>query len=383
MKNYQPRIGILYPVDYLDIVPCVRNTIVMLAKSGFLVEVFSLEGEWVHRAELGGSGIIIHTLSRKDQRGWPLARVPNLPVFTAWAIRESRDRDFSCFIGVDPPGLVAAALLGTVYHKPWVYFSLELIIKSDPVRMYKRYKPLETWCSQRSSLIIIQDEARARLMAEDNHIPMDRFVFLPNSPLGPAHRQKTDFLHKRFGFGSGDKILLHAGSVGDEFLSRELALASREFPDNWRLAFHCRGIPSTHESCFGDLLRKGRLVVSSQVIPYSVLRELISSADIGIALYNLPQSPNFVYIGKASGKLCQYLQCGLPVIVTRMPGWEEALRHHRSGISVDSPSEIKAAAEQIFADYDYFSQGALAHFEEELRFEPAFAKVASRLANLV
>jgi glycosyltransferase involved in cell wall biosynthesis len=376
------RIGILYPVSYLDSVPSIYNTIIMLSRYGFLVEVFVLEGgEQFPTVQFLESGVVLHTLPLKERRGL-LSCIPNILTFTTWAWNLCRGNKFICFIGVDPPGLIAATALGLIYRTPWVYFSLELILSTDSVRMYHNYKQLEVWSSRRSSLIIIQDEVRARLMAEDNNIPMSRFAYLPNSPLGPAHRCPTTYLHKLFGFTAKDKIMLHAGSMADWVLSRELALAVQNLPEQWRLVFQTRSNFHDVQNYLGKVLKNNRVFVSSYAVSIQTMDELVSSADIGIALYKVKESPNILYMGKSSGKICQYLHCGLPVIATRMPWWEEMLQHYNSGISIDSPSAILVAIEQIFTNYDRFSQGAQDHFENELRFEPAFANIVSRLDRL-
>src|SRR5262245_21941804 len=190
MKPTNARVGILYPVGYLDTVPCVRNTIIMLARYGFTVEVFILEsGDEYPKVLFNEPRVILHILRSKGRRGI-FSSIPNVFTFTTWAWNLCRGKKFIAMIGVDPPGLVAATILGIIYHTPWVYFSLELIISTDPVRMYHNYKQFEVWSSRRSHLIIIQDEVRARLIAEDNNIPMNRFAYLPNSPLGPARSEE-------------------------------------------------------------------------------------------------------------------------------------------------------------------------------------------------
>ncbi|MDD5242730.1 MAG: hypothetical protein PHU49_01825 [Syntrophorhabdaceae bacterium] len=355
----------------------------MLAKEGILVEIFILEsGTHNNDVWLPEKNIKIHCLPLKSKRGCLLSRLPNIFTFTVWAGNLCRGKQFSCFVGVDPVGLVSAAVLGSFFHVPWVYHSLELIISTDPIRMYRGYKNLEVWASRRSSLIIIQDEMRARLMAEDNGIPMDRFVFLPNSPIGPAFRHKTFVLHKKYGFDNEGKILFYAGSISDYFWSCDLAKVAQHFPANWKLVFQSRYSQDSLSNYFGNLLENGTVFVANRVVPGDLLPELVSSADIGIALYNMPGSPNVIYMGKSSGKLAQYLQCGLPVITNRMPGWEKWLSKYHSGVAIDSPNEVKNAVATILADYDSFSQGAISHFENELRFETAFEGLINRLHTL-
>lgn len=383
-QMYKRRIAILYPVNFLDSVPCVFNMVIMLARQGYFVDVFIIESDDTNNdVRFNEPNVVVHVLRSKHKRCLLWRHIPNLLIFSGWALNLCRGKKFLCFIGVDPSGLVAVSVLGVAFAKPRVYFSLELIISSDPHRMYRGYKHLENWCSRHSSLVIIQDEKRAQLMSENNHLPMSRFVYLPNSPIGPSLHKKTYYLHKQFGLSHDAKILLCAGTLSGPFLSEELAHAAIDFPNDWKLVFQSRRNINRKEACFCNLSREGKIYLSDRAVSYSELDDLIRSADIGIALYDLrSQSPNVFFMGKSSGKLSQYLKCGLPVIVTRMPGWDEMLVRYHAGILVNSANDVKAAAERIFANYEYFSSGAIDLFENELNFEIAFEKVISRLDAL-
>jgi glycosyltransferase involved in cell wall biosynthesis len=306
--------------------------------------------------------------------------IPSVVLFTilTWAV--CRTRKSSCFIGVDAIGLTQAAVLALLARRPLVYYSLELNISTDPTRLYRQYDIPETWFSRRAALIIIQDEMRARRMAEDNHIPMERFAFLPNAPLGAALRQRSRWLHEQFHLDNTDKVLLYAGTIGSWTGAEALARASQQFPAHWKLVFHVSITSASTEKDIQKLLaHNDKLLISRGVLETSALTALVNSADIGIALYSRLESPNIFYMGKSSGKLCQYLQSGLPVIVTRLPGWDEWLHTYHSGVPIDSAEDIVAAAAHIFANYEHYAQGAREHFEQELRFEHAFEHVLSRL----
>lgn len=376
--QYAKRIAIIYPADYLESVPVVRNTIIMLAKNGYFVEVFIYKSDGQHPSvQFRERNIIIHTL-QKSTTGIKKI-VPNIIMFTKWASQICHKNKYLCFFGIDPAGLCVVGLLGLLYRVPWVYFSLELIISSDPIRQYPYYKTPEKWFSRRCSLVITQDEKRAQLMAEDNNIPLSRFVLIPNSPLGAARYRKTDFFQKAFALKAVDKILLSAGSLADFTLTRELMSAAQRFPKNWKLVLHGR---SNLDDLPSYIKNNNNILISKEAVAYDKLKEIIDSADIGLAFYDLAKSPNLIFAGKSSGKISQYLQCGLPVIIGKMPGWEEAIDQYHSGISVSSPKEIISAANTIFDNYEWFSQGALEHFEKELRFEPPFFSLLERLKNL-
>lgn len=376
-------IAIICPFEFADSIPCVRNFAVMLARSGVRVELFVSESDSIYTPlTLEETNLYVHRLPLKKNLHNLLRHTPYLSTFVGWVARNCIGKNISTFVGIDPSGLVCATILGSMMRRPWIYFSLEIPVLSDPESMYRRYKPYEVWASRRAALIIIQDEGRANVMAEENGIPMEKFAYLPNSPLGPAFVQKTSFLRDRLKISAEKKIILYSGSHGRSMYTRELAEVAQSFPEDWQMVFHFRWNHPAIRAHFGNLLDSDKIVISTKPVPYDELRSLVSSADVGVALYNQPNSPNTVFLGKSSGKLNQYLQCGLPVVTNRFPGWAEWLPKYCSGITVEHPKEVIGAVRTIFNDLSSYSQGSIKHFENELRFEPAFNSLLEQLRNL-
>lgn len=372
------RVAILYPVPYLDSVPAVRNLIVMLAESGVETDVFILESGDRHNAVRFGGATRVHALAPKSGLA---RRLPNFLRFLLFARRGGRGRRYDLVVGVDPAGAGAAWLLGKLWGVPQMYYSLEIIASYDPHRMYKGYKALERRASRAARYLLIQDEGRARVIAEDNGIPMSRFRYLPNSQLENESTAKGGYFHEKFGLPPETRIALYAGSISAEFWSRELAQAARALPEGWVVVFHSRHRKSLAEleAFFGMPLNRDRVYISGDPVEASQVSKVFASCDLGFAFYADLDSPNIRYIGKSAGKISSLFMLGKPVVMTSLPGWDEWLPAHHSGLAISSPEQIAGAVAEIVRDYPAYSAGARRHFESEMRFEPAFKALLAEL----
>ncbi len=91
---------------------------------------------------------------------------------------------------------------------------------------------------------------------------------------------------------------------------------------------------------------------------------------------------NITYVGLSSGKLAQYLHCGVPVAVIAFPGLCELIERYHCGICVQEVTELQEAIATILAHYQDYSQGALTCFSEVFNFERHFDAVLARLNSM-
>src|SRR5437867_824796 len=118
------------------------------------------------------------------------------------AFRLHKRSPYCCFIGADPESLIRANDLARFTGVPITYYSLELLLSHELTNKTKQLKEQELLLSRKSSFVIIQDQERARLLAEDNEISLDKFILVPNAPLGSARRRPCHYWHDRFGLSS-------------------------------------------------------------------------------------------------------------------------------------------------------------------------------------
>lgn len=291
-------------------------------------------------------------------------------------------KQYECFIGTEPEGLIAAGMMGHKQGVPVIYYNLELHLSSEShTIMQKVVKKYEKMFNKSAVFTITQDEERAILLAKDNEIPMLDILAVPVCADGPKFDKKTDWLRKKFNLSEHDKVMLYAGFISDWAMCEELAKAAISWPENRILILHSHGY---NDHGYIQRIKKyeGKKVkISLEPVSYEDLPSLLASADIGIALYkNLGK--NFTLVGSASGKLSHYLKSGLPVITNDYPSMRKIIDFYECGVCIDSPQKITAAMEKIFNNYDMMRRNAYKCYEDRYMFSKHFAKVVQKIKSL-
>lgn len=412
------RIAIVYPWSNLETVPSLRNAAVRLAEHGYKVEFYTLSDDCfpapvfrkpaisviTDRPEVfTKAGIVLPKWWTCGRGGRPYSwLVSNLyrPLWRRLSFeRILRQRHatqpYTCFIGVDPEGLVDAAPLAELLDVPLVYWSLELLFADEadtPAR--KALKRREIAYSRQVAFIIIQDELRAQALSEENGLDSDRFILVPNSPLGPARRRRSNYLHRRWQIPSERRIALCAGTITWWAMSKELVSSVATWPEEYVLVLHSRlkMYGASHMPYIDSVVqaagRRENVILSSEPLPSDRFLDLVDSADVGIALYSSqpPQSTridkNMQIIGLSSGKAATYLHHGLPVVVSDSPGLGSLVESYKCGVSVSDPAETSDALREIEGNYEFYSANAIKCFNERLEFGRHFQAVIERIEQL-
>jgi glycosyltransferase involved in cell wall biosynthesis len=380
------RVALIHFNSDFDTVPALRSTVTLLVQHGYTVDIIYEHDPVFLPPKFESAGVKLVPLSHFPKKALPtwLRRIAEMLLWLFLTLRHCLRHFYTCLIGVDPPALIVSGLLAMLVRVPLVYFNLELYFSREFKSPFLRLmKTLERFFNRRCSFTIIQDQERARLLAEENRISLETIILLPNSPLGPALRRRSDYLQKRIGLSPEAKPILYVGTLDKATYLPELIQAARQWPAEWALVLHSRqrGNP------LGLNLDNLPWVKSSGgPVPYADLPALISSADVGLVLYRnddtIWMGDNITYVGLSSGKLAQYLRCGVPVAVIAFPGLCELIEHYHCGICVQEVTELQEAIATILAHYQDYSQGALTCFSEVFDFECHFDAVLARLNGM-
>jgi Glycosyl transferase 4-like domain len=413
------RLAIVYPRGNLDTVPSLIGAAERLAEAGHDVDVFTYRqagqtgpgftSPRIHLRSLGVEGLADYSTASLrgavKRIGWlpsvaraPLVRTYNvlgaglaggsrLAARARSAVAE-HETPYGCVIGVDPDGLSEAQRLAR--GAPLGYHSLELLLSYElSTSVDRQLKASEKALSQQAAFVIVQDEERGRLLAEDNHLDWSRVVLVPNAPSGPARRRPSRYWHTRFELSDGARVVIHSGSLGDWTGIETIVDSTSIWPDGWVLVIHTRF--DAESSAYVEGLRARadprRVYFSLKPVPHQEYDPLIDGADVGLAFY-VPQpgsaftQRNVQTIGLSSGKLAYYLRAGLPVIVNRDSSIAEVVDTQQMGVSVSSAAGIATALRQVADGYAAYSAAATRFFDQHLDFNRAFGEVLRRVDAL-
>lgn len=396
--------------------PGLRDALLILAESGFHIDVFVRGDKTYPAADFAEASVSVTSnrpgifdLGPTSHPWWFLSRSARAYV---WAVRhgwhpvwrslvfsrELRMRHrvcpYHCVIALDSQALVDCARYAKDLGVPLVFWSLELIFRSElRTRRERQFKEREVLLSREAALVIVQDPWRGAALAEENGLNPARVAFVPNAPRGGARRHPSDFLRRTLGIPPDRTIVLCSGALARWAASLDLVKAAGEWPERFFLVMQSRGSLQEDRWGFIEQVRSAanplRVRILSEPVPSDKYRDLVDSADIGLALYEPrtsgPDGPivkNTELMGYASGKLANYLQSGLPVVTSDLPGLRDLTVGYRCGRCVSSAFQVLDALEEIMTDYDGFVGGACRAFDERLELGTHFAPVLSRIAAL-
>ena len=410
------RIAIFYPWGNLDTVPSLRNAAIMLADRGYKVEFYTLTDSIFPQPGFDNPAISVCSNQPEvfRERGVvPPAWAKFIPgrfcryaashFYRPMARRLSIEPDFRrrhasipyiAIIGVDPEGLADAAPFADLLRVPLIYWSLELLFSDEiTTKNQQTLKSREIVYSRGAAFTIIQDEWRAQALIEENGLDPARVLLVPNAPMGKSIRCPDDFLRERFNIPPERKVVLNAGTIRWWAMSEEIVSSANDWPEEYVLVMHSRqrsyGYGSEYVDSVAGKANPERVIISFDAVSSDQYRNLVNSADIGLAFYNpyVPWSPsmpnkNLELMGLSSGKLSSYLHSGLPVVINEAIGPRELVKTYDCGVCVSQASEIEEALKTIFERYDWYADNACRCFNERLEFGHYFEAVIKKIDGL-
>jgi glycosyltransferase involved in cell wall biosynthesis len=305
----------------------------------------------------------------------------------ARALREARrvtdGKAYLCLIGVEKSGLIWAGRIAKERKIPLLYYSLELYTRDHPeawrtVRN-RRIKEFEARYHRQTCATVVQDRRRAAVLLDDNRVERSEVICLPVSLPGPPHLGPRDFLREMYPELHGQHVVLQLGIIAERRWSVSLAEAAQHLAPGWTMVMHGWGEIATMR-CIAETDVHRRVFISSSRLPAADLRQLARSAEVGLVLYRAFPLNDYL-TAFSSEKLALYLQCGVPVIAFRYPGYE-LLEREGCGVLIDSVHEVPLAVERIMSAHMEFSQNAVQCFTKHYEFQRNFEGVLRYVEGL-
>lgn len=292
---------------------------------------------------------------------------------------------YKCFIGIEKKGLIWAGLLNREYkyNIPFLYYSLELYVEDHPVRFtdpfFPRLRKLEKRFHREAAATIIQDSMRAKVLFESNHIEKQPVILVPVSLRGNENPDKTRYFHDKFNLPGEKKIILYFGMINARYrLSREIADQAEALDSDHLLVFHGYGKPQDIQALTG--IAPGKVLVSTDLVPYDMITEVIASVDIGLVLYSSDNSNNKL-TAFSSEKIALFSRSGIPVIAFDNENYRGLMKAYRCGELIEHINELPRAAVRILQDYDSYRKNAFLAYKEYYCFDRHFENIKKFIEN--
>jgi len=396
-------IAIIHPAATFETHPTLRNAALLLARAGYIVDVFvrrdpsfpppTFEEKEIRVRFMSVAAARLRGMSVRPRPLRGLVRIAAIVIegvlLAGGMSRRHLVSRYRVVIGVDPAGIALAAAVGRLLQTPVAYVSLELLLEREASSPeLKLRKARERRASRQAHIVIVQDEERARLLREDNSLAGDRFVLVPNAPFGAPEGAPSRFWHEQFGLPEAERIVLHAGSIEPWTGLAEIIGSTHAWPGGWSLVVHLRERASAEDlERLGAAAAPGRVFFSPEPYPQDELDKLFAAGDVGIAFYVVQpgqwsQQENLSSVGLSSGKIAYYLRAGLPVIVNEGTSLSDFVREEGCGVVVSGPAEIGAALARIAEKYDSYREHARRTFATRLDFAHSFGEVIRRIDEL-
>lgn len=384
------KIAIVFPSGGMTSTPCITSLAILLARSGIQVDIYTLENS---STASENSYAIFDGLTNLHLYIYPIATKnfwENIPLvllgFFPWWLYRSFNKKYDVIIAAGVRALFIIGLCSTFKSHRYIYLSLELYITKEMNSFKgKVFKCIERFFNRKATFSIIQDKQRAGILQRENKVQLENIMLFPNSTLNAGNRNKSEFSLDIFDKHclQDKKIILYAGSIFAKWaMTRELVREVRNWPADWVLLLHSRArVEDLQRFLFEEQsLINDKIILSTEPLNSEKYEELVKRTDVGIALCGGEGvSENMYYLGYSSGKVSQYLKCGKPVIVTKLPLISELIEKHNCGFNINQIYEIKDALNAIFDRYDSYSSCARNAFEEvlnpELYMEPLLEKL--------
>lgn len=384
-KVTEARIGLFSMMPCIGIIHSIVSTAEILKERGYEVDIFT-NIQTVAKELVPSDVFLIERNVPSYARRFPF----NLIHFIIWALKQCHGKQYTCFIGYDPPGLIVASFLSMIYRVPTIYYSLELWVSKDLPSHWRKSKWLpsqqrllkyaERIFHRKAEFTIIQDKRRARILFEDNHMVPGETYYVPHTGREKIYRlsDKPNYLRKKFFIDNSKIILLMIGGINDTTLALQTAVAASNWSNSCHLIIHGFSTPDYVDKML-QAIKSNNVTLSTNLVSISELSDLVASADIGLALY--PNSGTNMY-EMTSGKIGQYYRCGIPVIANNFPNLVGVVEASRSGICVPDVEAVPGAVDLVLKNYESFKENAFKAYHEFYDFDSAFEPVIKRIEDM-
>jgi hypothetical protein len=360
------RAAFVIPHPYVDALACFREPIKRLADEGWQVELFTTLSP-MHPAP---------AFNRENVRLVPIEMTRLGAVRLVAELVRTRPK-YDWLFAVPQWSLHYTSLAASLANIPMVCISDELKAEEEATSdVLKRWKHRERRAHQKCTFTIALSDPRAAFIRDEDCLGPDHpIVTVPNAAPGPAGRLVSHYYQDVLGIACDKRILLHAGSWWWKRQFGDLEDVACGWGESNVLVFQGR-----IQNHFPASAPHPNLRFNSTVLPSDLLDYAVSSAHIGLALYDTRIANNRL-MGTASGKITLYMKNMLPVIATANPSFDW-IEREGCGVLVKDLRDIGAAVDHIRNHYDDYVRNVKRFYDDTLDFTKRFASVCTLMNHV-
>ncbi|MCM1138979.1 MAG: hypothetical protein NC453_10465 [Muribaculum sp.] len=357
------KILLILKEPFLDRIPSLKTLVLHLASSGHKITLLTSKSSYFPAFTTTHPNLTVNYVKERTAK----LELPTTVKLMTAAVRAKILNHYDLIIGGDLWGNVVCNHLKKIGKTPHLFFVLEypqVIDERHPILS----KPdiLQNRALRDADIIVTHDKYHLEFLVKHFCVNPECVCLLPNASFTPEVRYKSQYLHQQFNLSEDNVILLHSGGFGKWFRCSELVNNFKNWNESLSLVFHLGRRPETDVYFNSVYNNKAGRQPEYSLNPLSneELDAMISSADIGIALYSTEHlGYRAEQMGLAAGKIGNYLKCGLPVIATRLPSLKY-LEEYGCGILIDDESQIQSAVKTILAKKEFFRENAFKCYRE-------------------
>jgi len=235
--------------------------------------------------------------------------------------------DLTHLVAVDPEGAVIAMRLLDLSKRRGIrcsYISYEILFKDEIILPWEQQlKEADLAYLRLCKEILIQDNVRGRMFLDE----MGMNLGLHYAPIAPLQyfgkSPNRDVIRKTLGLPLDKTILVYSGSFEPYAKPDWWVKIAENLPKNYVFILTCFDSMQYRTPVAARVVhilsRIGNTLFVPKELPYDKYMQLLSVCDVGLALFrpayrHWADGRNIRQMGLSSGKFCNYVSCGLPVI---------------------------------------------------------------------
>jgi hypothetical protein len=363
------RIALLFNRAYIDTQPSFMEIPTQLAASGFQVDLYMLMKSNNHMPFFENQSIRVLP--------FPDSAFQKVEYWSK--ILYAQDRKYKAIIGMPIQGAWVAYKTASIQKIPYYYFAdelLEHLIKGYIGTARNKLIRENYIANKKAAASLTLGDERFNIQKEQNKITYNHTHFvLPNAQAGPAVKLRSNYFRDVFNIEDRKPIFLFAGTLNWNLAKKVFEETKSYSEKEYHLIFQSRtlGLMGEEDHPF--------IKMSKTPIPFAMMNYAVSSADIGLALYD-KESSHETNNGLTGGKIGTYLKNMLPLIAGSADNLK-IFEEEKVGDYWDGKTSFDQIATQAIRNINLHTEHIPDYYKKHLQFEIFFERFKAHLLKSI